>query len=289
MNIPSPGQTTTAATPGTNTAAAPAQPAAPKAPTATVPAGGAADFGAGVGPGVGKQQTVAPTTADAASPAPTAQPEPTTAPSNGIKFDLMGRPYKPTPATATPAAEPAAEPVDEPATVAKSTAAPKTATTTAGAPGFNAGNLAQLPGMAQYMKPQAKATPDYSKGPTGYGKTTMSVSPMQTKTTAPAALAAKPSVIPATNTMMPTNMMPTNMMPGTTAKPVAKSAPNPTAPATAPAAKKEPIRIGGQKIMPNDPAYDKIMKNAPAMTESLIWSKNFDPGRSLYRQIKQDL
>jgi hypothetical protein len=81
----------------------------------------------------------------------------------------------------------------------------------AGPPGFNAGNLAQLPGMAQYMKPQAKATPNYG-GSTGYGKTTMSVNPMQAKT----------------------------------------------------------------------------IKNAPAMAESLTWSQNFDPGRSLYRQMKQD-
>jgi hypothetical protein len=61
-----------------------------------------------------------------------------------------------------------------------------------------------------------------------------------------------------------------------------------TAPA-APVAKKEPIIIGGQKIMPNDPAYAKIMKNAPAMAESLSWSQDFDPGRSLYRRMKKEL
>jgi hypothetical protein len=135
-------------------------------------------------------------------------------------------------------------------TVSKPRTSPAT-TTTAGVPGFNAGNLAQLPGMAQYMKPQAKAkaTPNYSDSK-GYGKTTMTVNPMQTKTTA---------------------------------------APVPRAsPVAAPAGKKEPITIGGQKITPNHPAYAKIMKNAPAMAESLTWSQNFNPGRSLYRRMKQE-
>jgi len=132
-------------------------------------------------------------------------------------------------------------------TVSKPRTSPAT-TTTAGVPGFNAGNLAQLPGMAQYMKPQAKATPNYSDSK-GYGKTTMTVNPMQIKTTA---------------------------------------APAPKAAPAAPVGKKEPITIGGQKITPNDPDYAKIMKNAPAMAESLTWSQNFDPGRSLYRQMKKE-
>jgi hypothetical protein len=265
MNVPAPGQTTTSATPGANTAPAPAQPGAPKAPTAPTPA------------------SAAPTAATTASPA--AQPEPTAgdkapASTSGTKFDLMGQPYAGSgevPASSYRAqrdaaraarnavvepdavAEPAPTPAPAPAPAPTPTATSKTAAPTAGVPGFNAGNLAQLPGMAQYMKPQPKVTPDYSKGPTGYGKTTMSVNPMQAKTATPTA--PTPKMAPA---------------------------PKPVAPVAAPAAKKEPITIGGQKITPNDPAYAKIMKNAPAMAESLIWSRNFDPGRSLYRQIKQD-
>jgi hypothetical protein len=154
--------------------------------------------------------------------------KPTTPPVSGTAPTAPAQPAAPTAAAPAPAA-----------------------TTPAGPPGFDAGNLAQLPGMAQYMKPQAKATPNYG-GSTGYGKTTMSVNPMQAKTAAPTAPAAK------------------------------------SAPAVASTAKKEPITIGGQKITPNDPAYAKIMKNAPAMAESLTWSRDFDPGRSLYRQMKQD-
>jgi len=255
MNVPAPGQTTTSATPGANTAPAPAQPGAPKAPTAA--------------PTAPTPASAAPSAAATTSPA--AQPEPTAgdnapAAASGTKFDLMGRPYagsgeapassyraqrdaaraarnavaepvattEPTPAVAT---EPAIAPA--PKTATTPAPAPKTTAPTTGVPGFNAGNLAQLPGMAQYMKPQPKVTPDYSKGPTGYGKTTMSVSPMQAKTaTAPAP----------------------KMAPG----------PKPVAPTAAPAAKKEPITIGGQKITPNDPAYDKIMKNAPTTTTTPV-------------------
>jgi hypothetical protein len=265
MNVPAPGQTTTSATPGANTAPAPAQPGAPKAPTVAPTA-----------PTAAGDATTAPTAPAAQlEPTPEPTPEPTAgdkapAASSGTKFDLMGQPYvdqAPTSyraqrdaaraarkTTAEPVAttEPTPAPTPAPKTVATPT--PKTTIPTAGVPGFNAGNLAQLPGMAQYMKPQAKVTPDYSKGPAGYGKTTMSVNPMQAKT-------------------------------ATSTAPAPKMAPAPTA---APTAKKEPITIGGQKITPNDPAYAKIMKNAPAMAESLTWSRNFNPGRSLYRQMKKE-
>jgi hypothetical protein len=30
-----------------------------------------------------------------------------------------------------------------------------------------------------------------------------------------------------------------------------------------------------------------VKKPAPAMAESLIWSKNFDPSKELYRRMKQ--
>jgi ParB-like chromosome segregation protein Spo0J len=126
------------------------------------------------------------------------------------------------------------------------TPAPAPVTVQAQPPGFTAGNLAQQPGMAQYMqqKPVApKPAPNFAQGPAGYKTTTI---------------------------------------------PVAPSNKTPTAPAATPVAKKEPIFINGTKVLPSDPLYDKIMKNAPTTSESLTWSKNFDPGRSLYRQMKQD-
>jgi len=52
-----------------------------------------------------------------------------------------------------------------------------------------------------------------------------------------------------------------------------------------PAAPKQPITIGGQKILPTDPAYDKIM--GKATVESLAWSKNFDPGMTLLRKMRK--
>jgi hypothetical protein len=63
----------------------------------------------------------------------------------------------------------------------------------------------------------------------------------------------------------------------------------PAAPSSTPVAKKEPIFINGTKVLPSDPLYDKIMKNAPTTSESLTWSPNFNPGRSLYHRMKQDI
>jgi LysM repeat protein len=58
-----------------------------------------------------------------------------------------------------------------------STTAAKTATTAQ--PGFNATNVMQMPGMEKYAKAPAPAKPaSFASGPTGYGKTTMSVKPM---------------------------------------------------------------------------------------------------------------
>jgi hypothetical protein len=113
-------------------------------------------------------------------------------------------------------------------------------------PGFTASNLAQQPGMAQYVqqKPTApKTAPNFAQGPAGYKTTTT---------------------------------------------PVALSNRTPTVPASTPVTKKEPIFINGTKVLPSDPLYDKIIKNAPTTSESLTWSPNFNPGRSLYRKMKQE-
>ena len=65
-------------------------------------------------------------------------------------------------------------------TTATNTAPAPTATnTTAGSPaGFNAGNVFKMPGMEKYAKSTPAKTPNFAGGPTGYGKTTMSVKPM---------------------------------------------------------------------------------------------------------------
>jgi hypothetical protein len=69
-----------------------------------------------------------------------------------------------------------------PAPTATNTAPAPTATktTAGGGAGFNAGNVFKLPGMEKYAKPAATPpakTPNFA-GPSGYGKTTMSVKPM---------------------------------------------------------------------------------------------------------------
>ena len=121
-----------------------------------------------------------------------------------------------------------------PAPTVASTSAPAPATTTpSGPPGFNAGNLAQLPGMSQSMQPKPaapKPAANYGPGPAGYKSSNFSVGPTAAR---------------------------------------AKSA-------TAAATGKTPAELQQEY-------YDSL-----GLTEDLSWSKNFDPGRSLYRQIKQE-
>ena len=120
-----------------------------------------------------------------------------------------------------------------PAPTVASTSAPAPATTTpSGPPGFNAGNLAQLPGMSQSMQPKPaapKPVANYGPGPAGYKSSNFSVGPTAAR---------------------------------------AKSA-------TAAATGKTPAELQQEY-------YDSL-----GLTEDLSWSKNFDPGRSLYRQMKK--
>jgi hypothetical protein len=115
-----------------------------------------------------------------------------------------------------------------------STPAPaSSAAAPSGPPGFNAGNLAQQPGMSQYTqsKPAApKPAPNFARGPAGYKSSSFSVAPTATKTTATAAPAGK----------------------------------TPTA--------------------QQQQEYYKSL----GLAEDLSWSKSFDPGRSLYRQMKKE-
>ena len=115
------------------------------------------------------------------------------------------------------------------------TPAPAPVTVKGQPPGFTASNLAQQPGMAQYMQPKptapaTKPAPNFAQGPAGYKTTTTTVAPTTTKTTAAAAPAGK--------------------------KPTARQ----------------------------QQEYYKSL----GLSEDLTWSRNFDPGRSLYRKMKQD-
>jgi len=115
------------------------------------------------------------------------------------------------------------------------TPAPTPVTVKGQPPGFTASNLAQQPGMAQYMQPKptapaTKPAPNFAQGPAGYKTTTTTVAPTTTKTTAAAAPAGK--------------------------KPTARQ----------------------------QQEYYKSL----GLSEDLTWSRNFDPGRSLYRKMKQD-
>lgn len=83
-----------------------------------------------------------------------------------------------------------------------------------------------------------------------------------------------------TNLPAPANVVP--IKPGMMPAPTAAAVP----------AKREPISIGGQKIKPGDPLYDKLQKqiaqkNPTAVAESLIWSRGFDPSSTLLEKIKQ--
>jgi hypothetical protein len=118
-------------------------------------------------------------------------------------------------------------------TVASNPSSPaSSAATPSGPPGFNAGNLAQLPGMSQSMQPKPaapKPVANYGPGPAGYKSSNFSVGPTATKST----------------TAVPTGNKPTAQQ-------------------------------------------QQEYYNSLGLTEDLSWSKNFDPGRSLYRQMKQE-
>ena len=284
----------------------------------------------------------------ATTPDSTAEPP---AAASGIKFDLMGRPYKPAPVApnydkssdgdsnikmnAPKAAVPStqsmmptnmipksAAPTATP-TLAAPSAVPNTAMTTTSVPKFNDGGQVRLsaapapelqtidappqltgPAAAKQLgmndpnvvdvvarpktktstqqaalpAPAAPVSNDYSKSLSGYGKTT---------TNTPASFPSGAS-----------NMMPTNMIPT-----AAKTAPKPAVSTTA--AKNEILqalkKLGYKSkeaeaairgLPPNISTSDairQILRGKPTTTtESLSWSRNFNPARSLYRRMKQD-
>jgi hypothetical protein len=118
-------------------------------------------------------------------------------------------------------------------TVASTPAPASSAATPSGPPAFNAGNLAQQPGMAQYTQPKkaaAKPASNFARGPAGYKSSSFSVGPTADR---------------------------------------AKSA-------TAAATGKTPAEL------------QQDYYRALGLVEDLSWSQNFNPGRSLYRRMKQE-
>ena len=235
---PAPATTTPSSTAATPNSSTPATAAAPAAATGSK----TKELGTGTGrinPATGRPWTPSELKAKYAQPQPTA-PTPNSEPPGPEPEPMEPKnssdPFKAKRDAAALAAQQAMGDVASPApapTVA-STSAPAPATTTpSGPPGFNAGNLAQLPGMSQSMQPKPaapKPAANYGPGPAGYKSSNFSVGPTAAR---------------------------------------AKSA-------AAAATGKTPAEL------------QQDYYRALGLAENLSWSKNFDPGRSLYRQIRQD-
>ena len=127
-------------------------------------------------------------------------------------------------------------------------------------PGFTASNLAQQPGMAQYMQQKSitpKPAPNFAQGPTGYKTATTNVPPVATTTTTP-----------------PIERNPSDILQALTKM----------------GFKTKEAEAAINRLPPNISTKDAILQilRGKQMSESLTWSKNFDPGRSLYHRIKQE-
>jgi len=173
------------------------------------------------------------------------------------------------------AAPAAATTPTEPAT-AKATATTPPATTTAPAAGKAANpfayDYAAAAKMAGIKPKQPAPTPDYSKTFSGYGKQTMTVKPTVAKTATPAPAAPAAPTAP--------------KAPAAPAQPAwtgrAGTSPKISAPPKAGAPTADERAKLDQKIQA------ALAKQAPApVTESLVWSKNFDPSKSLLRKIRK--
>jgi hypothetical protein len=150
----------------------------------------------------------------------------------------------------TPAPTPAPPPAPAPVTVQGQP------------PGFTAGNLAQQPGMAQYMQQKSvapKPAPNFAQGPTGYKTATTNVPPVATTTTVP-----------------PVERNDSDILQGLIQLQFS------------PKEAKAAIKQLPPNISTKDAIFRILQLQGKQMSESLNWSKNFDPGRSLYRRIKQE-
>ena len=131
-------------------------------------------------------------------------------------------------------------------------------------PGFTYNNLAQQPGMTQYMqsKPSAapKPAPNFAQGPTGYKTATTNVPPVATTTTAPPAERNDSDILQGLIQLQ-----------------------------FSPKEAKAAIKQLPPNISTKDAIFRILQLQGKQMSESLTWSPNFNPGRSLYRRMKQDL
>lgn len=177
---------------------------------------------------------------------------------------------------------------------------PTTTTTPTRTGGKVKGQVSMTPDAIRKRKARAKATAANTAGAAAFGQMSNNLTKATAPVTKPSTVAPTAAVKPGTpaSTALPiatsatapapssvtykgfaapkpapatTNFAKTGFtgykLPGTTTTP---TVPNLTqSPAKVkPLAKQEPITIGGQKIKPTDPAYAKIMKNAPAVAES---------------------
>jgi hypothetical protein len=145
---------------------------------------------------------------------------------------------------------------------------------------------------------QMSATPATPAAPANYGtgvgpavKPQMSVAP--SSVTGSSAVAPQSQTPPNYGSGLGPGVQPQMTATPTMKPPVAKAKSSnvvPIRPGAAPV-KQEPISIGGQKIKPGDPLYDKLQKQiaqqqTAAVTESLTWSRGFDPSATLLKKIK---
>ena len=127
-----------------------------------------------------------------------------------------------------------------------------------------AGQLSQTPGAIKKRQARAASKTSAQAGAGAFGQMATQLG-AQPDSTAPTKVG--PGVMPQM-TAAPSKVT-YNMPAAKPTPPAATPAPTPT----------EPITIGGQKILPNDPAYAKIMKayKEPAIAESIfktLWGKN---------------
>jgi len=98
--------------------------------------------------------------------------------------------------------------------------------------GFNATNVMKMPGMEKYAKPAVAKAANFATGPTGYGKTTTTIKGAPTA--------------PVSSTIAKT-------------QPTTQTKPAPVA-QTKQSMQSEPVKIGGQKLNPNNPEDARMIK-----------------------------
>jgi hypothetical protein len=138
--------------------------------------------------------------------------------------------------------------------------APAPVTVQSQPPGFTASNLAQQPGMAQYMQQKPitpKPAPNFAQGPAGYKTATTNVPPVAT-----------------TTTTLPVERNTSDILQALTKM----------------GFKTKEAEAAIKRLPSNISTNDAILQilRGKQMSESLTWSLNFNPGSSLYRQMKKE-